>query len=145
MEYVNLGRYGMKVSRLSLGAMMFGGATDEAESTRIIHRAIDDGINFIDTANGYNGGKSEEIVGKAIKGKRDKVVLVTKVSAGMGDSPNEGGLSRYHIMNEVENSLRRLRTDHIDPLTTNQNAGNSLESSLYYVRSERIYIEIRSW
>ena len=114
MEYTNVGRFGVKVSRLCLGAMMFGNPTDEADSTRIIHKALDDGINFIDTANGYHSGKSEEIVGKALEGRRERVVLVTKVAANMGDWPNAGGLSRAHIMNEVENSLRRLRTDHID-------------------------------
>jgi len=114
MEYTNVGRFGVKVSRLCLGAMMFGSPTNEADSTRIIHRALDDGINFIDTANGYNGGESERIIGKALEGKREQVVLVTKVAANMGDWPTGGGLSRAHIMNEVENSLGRLRTDYID-------------------------------
>lgn len=114
MEYVNLGKSGVKVSRLCLGTMMFGDATDESESIRIIHRAIDDGVNFIDTANGYSGGRSESIVGKAIKERRNEVVLVTKVNASMGKGPNGGGLSRYHIMNEVDNSLQRLDTDRID-------------------------------
>jgi aryl-alcohol dehydrogenase-like predicted oxidoreductase len=114
MEYVNLGKSGVKVSPLCLGTMMFGGPTDEAESIRIIHRAIDAGINFIDTANVYNGGEAERIVGKAIQDRRDQVVLVTKVRGGMGEGVNDQGLSRYHIHNEVENSLRRLNTDHID-------------------------------
>lgn len=114
MEYVNLGKSGVKVSPLCLGTMMFGGPTDEAESTRIIHLAIDAGINFIDTANVYNGGEAERIVGKAIQDRRDQVVLVTKVRGGMGEGVNDQGLSRYHILNEVENSLRRLNTDHID-------------------------------
>jgi aryl-alcohol dehydrogenase-like predicted oxidoreductase len=114
MEYTNVGRSGVKVSRLCLGAMMFGGATSREDSIHIIDRALDDGINFIDTANGYNGGASEEIVGKALEGKRHKTVLVTKVAANMGDWPNGGGLSRAHIMSEVDNSLRRLKTDYID-------------------------------
>ncbi len=114
MEYVNLGKSGVKVSPLCLGTMMFGGPTEESESIRIIHRAIDAGINFIDTANVYNGGESERIVGKAIQDRRDQVVLATKVCGGMGEGVNDQGLSRYHILTEVENSLRRLNTDHID-------------------------------
>lgn len=114
MEYTNVGRSGVKVSRLCLGAMMFGGATSSEDSIRIIDRALDAGINFFDTANGYNGGKSETLVGEALEGKRHKAVLVTKVASNMGDWPNAGGLSRAHIMNEVDNSLRRLRTDYID-------------------------------
>ena len=114
MEYVTLGRHGVKVSRLCLGTMMFGGPTNEADSLEIIDRACDDGINFIDTANVYNDGESERITGKGIKSRRDKVVLVTKVCGSRGDGINDSGLSRYHIMNEVENSLKRLGTDYID-------------------------------
>ncbi|MBI3946452.1 MAG: aldo/keto reductase [Armatimonadetes bacterium] len=114
MEYGTLGRQGVKVSRLCLGTMMFGGATGAEESTRIIHRALDAGINFIDTANMYNAGESEVVIGKAIRGRRDRVVLATKVKNAMGEGPNDAGLSRCHILNEVENSLRRLGTDHID-------------------------------
>ena len=114
MEYVTLGKSGVKVSPLCLGTMMFGGATDEDESIRIIDRAIDEGINFIDTANVYNAGESERILGKAVKGKRDEVVIATKVRSAMGDGINEQGSSRFHIMNEVENSLRRLDMDYID-------------------------------
>ena len=114
MNHITLGACGVKVSRLCLGTMMFGGPTDETESIRIIHRALDEGINFIDTANVYNNGESERIVGKAIKDRRDQVVLVTKVAGPRGAGPNDGGTSRYHILNEVENSLRRLDTDHID-------------------------------
>lgn len=114
MEYRTLGQAGVKVSPLCLGTMMFGGPTEEAESIRILHRALDAGINFIDTANVYNTGESERIVGRALKGRRDRVVLATKVRSAMGDGPNEGGSSRYHIMTEVEASLRRLDTDRID-------------------------------
>ncbi|MDA0748354.1 MAG: aldo/keto reductase [bacterium] len=114
MDYVNLGKHGVKVSRLCLGTMMFGGPTEETESIRMIHRAMDEGINFIDTANVYNAGESERVLGKAIKDRRDRVVLVTKVINPMGEGPNAGGASRYHILNEVENSLSRLGTDHID-------------------------------
>jgi aryl-alcohol dehydrogenase-like predicted oxidoreductase len=112
-----LGRTGTKVSPLCLGAMMFGawGNGDHDESIRIIHRALDAGINFIDTADVYARGESEEIVGKALAGgRRDHVVLATKVHGTMGDDPNEYGNSRRWIRMEVENSLRRLGTDWID-------------------------------
>src|SRR6195256_3311569 len=117
MELRELGRTGVKVSPLCLGAMMFGawGNQDADESIRIIHRALDAGINFIDTADVYSRGESEEIVGKALAGgKRDNVVLATKVHGTMGDDPNEFGNSRRWIMREVDNSLRRLGTDWID-------------------------------
>ena len=114
MDFTNLGKAGLKVSKICLGTMIFGSTVNEAESISIIHRAIDDGINFIDTANGYNNGLTERIVGKALEGRRNQVVLATKVNAAMSPGPNGGGLSRYHIFNEVENSLKRLQTDHID-------------------------------
>src|SRR5687767_384735 len=116
MEHRTLGRTGVKVSPLCLGAMMFGawGEADHDECIRIIHRALDAGINFVDTADVYSGGESEQIVGKALKGRRDGVVLATKVHGPMGRDVNERGNSRLWIMREVENSLRRLDTDHID-------------------------------
>jgi aryl-alcohol dehydrogenase-like predicted oxidoreductase len=114
MNYRLLGNTGLKVSPLCLGTMMFGGPTNETESIRIIHRAIDDGINFIDTANMYVKGESERIVGKAIGDRRDKVVLATKVRVAVGTGANDAGCSRLHILREVENSLRRLGLDHID-------------------------------
>jgi len=116
MHYRKLGRTGLQVSPLCLGAMMFGawGNPDHDDSVAIIHAALDAGINFIDTADVYSAGESEEIVGKAIAGRRDEVVLATKFFAPMGDGPNTGGGSRYWIMKECENSLRRLGTDHID-------------------------------
>src|SRR5512142_1995102 len=116
MEFRNLGRTGVKVSPLCLGAMNFGGPTPEEESVRILNCALEGGINFIDTANVYNAGESERIVGKALKGngKRDLIVLATKVNGTMGEGPNERGISRYHIMKACEDSLRRLQTDHID-------------------------------
>jgi aryl-alcohol dehydrogenase-like predicted oxidoreductase len=116
MELRNLGTIGVKVSPLCLGAMMFGawGERDHDKSAAIIHRALDAGINFIDTADVYSRGESEEIVGKALKGRRDHVVLATKVHGSMGDDPNEFGNSRRWIVREVENSLRRLGTDWID-------------------------------
>ena len=114
MEYANLGKTGLKVSRLCLGTMMFGGPTDEKESIRIVHRALDEGINFIDTANVYNGGESERVVGRALAERRHEAVLVTKVRGAMGDGPNDSGTGRQHILGEVENSLSRLGVDHID-------------------------------
>src|SRR3954464_527015 len=117
MDYRTLGRTGTKVSPLCLGAMMFGawGNEDHDESIRIIHRALDAGINFIDTADVYSRGESEEIVGKALSGgRREDVVLATKVHGTMGDDPNEFGNSKRWIRREVENSLRRLQTDWID-------------------------------
>jgi aryl-alcohol dehydrogenase-like predicted oxidoreductase len=116
MQMRNLGRTGVKVSPLCLGAMMFGawGEPDHDESIRIINRALDAGINFIDTADMYSAGESEEIVGKALKGRRDSVVLATKFHAPMSFDPNEQGNSRRWAIREVENSLRRLQTDYID-------------------------------
>jgi aryl-alcohol dehydrogenase-like predicted oxidoreductase len=116
MQFRPLGRTGVQVSPLCLGAMMFGpwGNGDHADSTRIIHRALDAGINFIDTADVYSNGVSEEIVGEALQGRRDDVVLATKFFMPMGEDPNTRGGSRLWIIREVENSLRRLGTDHID-------------------------------
>jgi len=116
MELRALGRTGVEVSPLCLGAMMFGawGNTDHEESIRIVHRALDAGINFIDTADVYSRGESEEIVGKALAGRRDEVVLATKFHGRMGEGPNWSGNSRRWIVREVEASLRRLGTDYID-------------------------------
>jgi aryl-alcohol dehydrogenase-like predicted oxidoreductase len=116
MKYRTLGRTGINVSAYALGAMMFGavGNPDHEESIRIIHKALDAGINFIDTSDVYSHGESEEIVGKALKGRRDNIVLATKLWMPMGDDPNQRGLSRRWIVTEVENSLRRLQTDYID-------------------------------
>ena len=117
MEHRSLGRTGVSVSKLCLGAMMFGawGETDQDASIRIIHRALDAGINFIDTADVYSRGESEEIVGKALAGgRREKVVLATKFHGTMGEDPNQAGNSRRWIVREVEASLKRLNTDWID-------------------------------
>src|SRR5947209_15226082 len=117
MDDRTLGSTGVRVSPLCLGAMMFGGwgNPDHEDSIRIIHRALDAGINFIDTADVYSRGESEEIVGKALAGgRRDDVVLATKVHGKMGEDPNEFGNSRRWIVHEVESSLRRLKTDWID-------------------------------
>jgi aryl-alcohol dehydrogenase-like predicted oxidoreductase len=116
MLYRTLGRTGIQVSPYCLGAMMFGaiGNPDHDDSIRIIHKALDAGINFIDTADVYSRGESEEIVGKALQGRRDNIVLATKVFNPMGDDPNQRGNSRRWIIAEIENSLRRLQTDYID-------------------------------
>ena len=115
MQYRTLGRTGIKVTPYGLGALMFAtqvGNSDPEDSIRVIHKALDAGINLIDTADAY--GDSEEIVGRALKGRRDHVVLTTKVSRPMGTDPNQQGASRRWIMTAIENSLRRLQTDHID-------------------------------
>ena len=116
MEYRTLGRTGIKVSHLCLGSMMFGawGNSDHAECVRIIHTALESGINFVDTADVYSAGESEQIVGRALRGHRDEVVLATKFHGRMGEDRNMGGNSRRWIVKAVEDSLRRLETDWID-------------------------------
>lgn len=115
MRYRVLGRSGISVSELCLGTMNFGGPTDEAEARRIIDHALENGVNFIDTANVYTEGRSEEIVGRALEGRRDRVILATKVANPVGHKGlNDRGLSRVHVMQAVEGSLRRLKTDYID-------------------------------
>ncbi len=116
MELRPLGRTGIQVSNLCLGCMMFGGRTTPADSAAIIDRALDAGINFIDTANVYNAGRSEEATGDALKrnGRRQQVILATKVHGKMGEGPNDMGNSRRHIIAQCEESLRRLKTDYID-------------------------------
>jgi aryl-alcohol dehydrogenase (NADP+) len=121
MQYRRLGRTGLKVSPLCLGAMMFGGATDEATAGRIIGRAKAAGVNFIDTADAYNKGESEAVVGRAIRAERDEWVLATKFANKVAPGPNGGGASRKWIMQAVDASLKRLGTDYID---------------LYYVHKE---------
>lgn len=114
MEYRRLGKSGLKVSKICLGAMMFGGRTEENEAAAIIDSARDAGVNFIDTADNYNGGKSEEVVGRQIAKDRDRWILATKVYNPAGKEPNYRGLSRSWIMREIENSRKRLNTDFID-------------------------------
>ena len=116
MEYRTLGRSGIRVSTYVLGTMMFGddGNPDEAECKRIVHRALDAGVNMIDTADTYSHGQAETIVGKAIAGRRNQIVLASKVRLRAGDGPNEQGASRLWIMQQVHASLQRLGTDHID-------------------------------
>lgn len=116
VDYRYLGRSALKVSPLTLGTMMFGGETDEATSHRIIDTAREQGINFIDTADGYNKGASEEVVGRGIKAQRDHWVLATKFANRRGPGPNQHGQSRKWIIENVDNSLRRLGTDYIDIL-----------------------------
>ncbi|HSK09999.1 MAG TPA: aldo/keto reductase [Vicinamibacterales bacterium] len=114
MEYRRLGRTGVRVSPLCLGAVNFGGPTPDDEATQILHAALDAGVNFLDTADMYHAGRSEEVVGKALKGRRQRVVLATKVHGKMGEGPNDQGVSRLHILQACEDSLRRLGTDYID-------------------------------
>lgn len=114
MEYRSLGRAGVKVSQICLGTMMFGGQTGEEESIRIMHTAIDRGINFFDTADMYAGGQSEVVIGKALRDRRRQVVLATKGRSRMGDGPNDLGASRVHLMRALDDSLKRLGTDHVD-------------------------------
>jgi aryl-alcohol dehydrogenase-like predicted oxidoreductase len=116
VKYRALGKTGIRVSPYCLGAMMFGkiGNPDHDDCIRIIHKALDFGINFIDTADAYNRGESEEIVGKGLKGRRDDIVLATKAHHPMGDDPNQRGNSRRWLTHEVDASLRRLQTDYID-------------------------------
>lgn len=111
-----LGNSGLVVSRLALGTMNFGDRTDETEAQRIFGEAVDSGVNFIDTADTYASGRSEEIVGRLLKGRRDDFILATKVANSVGDGPNRGGLSRKWIVNELEQCLNRLRTDYVDIL-----------------------------
>ncbi|MEU8225258.1 aldo/keto reductase [Kribbella sp. NPDC048915] len=116
MRYRTLGRTGIKVSPYALGAMMFGavGNNDYEQSLRMVDKALEAGINFVDTADMYSHGESEEIVGRALKGRRDRIVLATKSNLPMGEDPNQRGNSRRWIMTAVEDSLRRLQTDYID-------------------------------
>lgn len=114
MHYRQLGRSGLKVSPICLGTMMFGGPTDEATSSRIIAKARDAGVNFIDTADAYNKGNSEQVIGRAIADTRNNWILATKLANAMGDDPNRAGLSRRWVLQAADESLKRLGTDHID-------------------------------
>src|SRR5690606_25288753 len=114
MEYRRMGRSGLKVSEICLGTMTFGRSTDEAESKRIVDLALDTGVNFFDTANGYADGDSEILLGKALKDRRREAIVATKFFNPMGPGPNDSGMSRVHIMQAVEDSLRRLQMDYVD-------------------------------
>jgi aryl-alcohol dehydrogenase-like predicted oxidoreductase len=114
MEYRRLGRSGLKVSEICVGTMTFGHGTDMAEAEHIVHASLDAGVTFFDTADGYSDGESETMLGRALGKRRRDAVIATKVFNAMGPGPNDSGMSRIHIMNAVEDSLRRLGTDHID-------------------------------
>ncbi len=114
MDYVRLGRTGLKVSEYCIGADNFGDQTDEVEALKIMGRAFDAGVNFIDTANSYVQGVSEEIVGRFIKSRRSEVVLATKGRGKVGEGPNDFGLNRKYVMQAIDDSLRRLGTDYVD-------------------------------
>ena len=108
MEYRNMGRSGLKVSEICLGTMTFGRSTDQSEAEKMVNLAFEQGVNFFDTADGYSSGESEIILGKALKGKRRDAVVATKFFNPMGPGPNDSGMSRAHIMNAIEDSLKRL-------------------------------------
>ncbi len=114
MEYRRMGRSGLKVSSICLGTMTFGHGTDEAEAKRIVDLAFDAGVNFFDTANSYSGGESEILLGKALAGRRREAIVATKFSNPMGPGPNDSGMSRAHIMQAIDDSLRRLQMDYVD-------------------------------
>jgi 1-deoxyxylulose-5-phosphate synthase len=135
MEYTRLGNSGLKVSRICLGAMSFGNSEEwmiEIDAARpIVNKALDLGINFFDTANVYSEGRSEEIVGELLKGRRDELVIATKVYFGVGEGPNDTGLSRYHILREINRSLKRLQMDHVDLYQTHRwNYDTPIEETL---------------
>ncbi len=114
MQYRRVGQAGLKVSAVGLGANNFGGRTDEARSIEVIHRALDIGVTTIDTADIYSRGRSEEVIGKALRGRRQQAEILTKVRSPMGEGPHDKGLSRKHVVEGCEASLRRLQTDYID-------------------------------
>jgi aryl-alcohol dehydrogenase-like predicted oxidoreductase len=159
MEYRPLGSSGLHISALTLGTMTFAGegkfknvgTTDLDGARRQIDMCLDAGVNLIDTANIYSGGRAEEIVGAAVEDKRDQVLLATKVRFAMGDGPNEGGLSRHHVITECEASLRRLRTDHIDLYQVHEWDGvTPLEETLgaleYLVQSGKVrYVGVSNY
>jgi aryl-alcohol dehydrogenase-like predicted oxidoreductase len=114
MEYKNLGKSGLKVSRIGLGTNNFGGQVSEEDSIKIVRRTIDLGINLIDTADMYTKGRSEEVIGKAVQGYRDDVIIATKVGMNVGEGPNQSGLSRKHILWQLNHSMKSLQTDYVD-------------------------------
>ncbi len=114
MKYRQLGKSGLQVSAVGLGANNFGGRVDAKRSTSVIHAALDSGVNFIDTSNSYGGGLSEQYIGDALKGRREQAVIATKVSSRVAEGPNNSGNSRKHIFDQVDISLRKLQTDYLD-------------------------------
>jgi len=125
VEYRQLGRSGLKVSAIGLGGNTFGNGADEAQTGRIVNRALDIGVNFIDTADVYSRGVSEQFVGKAVKGRRREALIATKVRGRMGDLPNDEGLSRAHILAVIDASLKRLGTDYVDLYQVHQVDANT--------------------
>jgi 1-deoxyxylulose-5-phosphate synthase len=131
MEFRTLPKTGLRVSRLSFGTMTFGAQTDEAEAQRIVEACFDAGINFFDTANVYNRGAAETIVGKTLKGRRDRVILASKVRGKMGDAPEESGLSRAAMRKAIDATLTRLATDYVDLYYLHQpDDGTPIEETL---------------
>src|SRR5215510_15173735 len=114
MDYRRLGRAGLKVSETCLGTMTFGNGADQAEATRMVNAMLEAGGTFFDTANSYVGGTSETMLGEALKGRRHDAIVATKVFNPMGHRPNDSGMSRLHIKQQIEASLKRLQTDYID-------------------------------
>src|SRR5882757_805204 len=114
MDYRRMGRSGLKVSEICLGTMTFGHGADATEAERIVLTALDAGVTFFDTADGYSNGASETMLGRALGARRREAIIATKVFSAMGPGPNDSGMSRVHIMKAVEDSLRRLGTDYID-------------------------------
>ena len=114
MEHRKLGRSGLQVSAIGLGTNNFGRRLDARETAAVVHQALEEGITFIDTANGYGGGLSEEYIGTALSGRRQEAILATKVGWALGKGPHQGGASRKHIMEQIDISLSRLRTDYVD-------------------------------
>lgn len=151
MEYRILGRTGVSVSRLCFGTMSFGDTADEATSAEMFKRCMDAGINFYDCANVYAGGRSEEILGDLIQGIRDELVITTKVCSQMGDGRNNRGMSRRHIMQQIEASLRRLQTDRVDvyfihkfdPLTPIEEAVRALDDLV--AQGKILYPAVSNW
>lgn len=138
MQYHSLGASGLKVSPLCLGAMMFGAATDEVTSRRIVHRAAEQGVNFIDTANVYNDGASEEVTGRAIAANRGHWVVATKLTGVTGPGPNDRGAARVHVIPAVEASLRRLGTEAIDILYLHRDDASTPQAETVRVLADLI-------
>ncbi len=151
MQFTLLGRTGVTVSRLCFGTMSFGGDADESTSGAMFARCLDAGVNFFDTANSYSGGRSEEILGRLMKGKRDDLVITSKVCSAVGPGPNDRGMSRRHIMLQVENSLRRLQTDrldiyflhHFDPKTPIEETLRALDDLVH--QGKILYAGVSNW
>ena len=151
MEYATIPRTGVRVSKLCFGTMSFGGNADEAESARMFRRCIDSGLNFFDSANVYNQGRAETLLGKFMTGMRDELVITSKVFGATGSGPNDRGLSRRHILSAVEDSLRRLGTDRLDIYFVHQfDANTDIEETLRALdtlvqRGQVLYLGASNW